>query len=284
MVTSWPYAEPYGAFAEGLARGADGNLYASLTTWGDEANLGQIVKVSPTTGARTPFGDSFGVGGGLLPGLACDAQGRLYVAVAFSETPGVFRVEPSGPPAQILALPAESFPNGLAFEGRYLYVTDSSLGAIWRTSVDGFAAPSVPWVSDPLLLPGTKPADHGIGANGIAASPGRLVVSVSDAGRIVSLPIAADGSPGPVSVVAERGELRAADGIAFDSAGGLWIVTNGPVKGRLLVLAPNGKLTVAAAQPAWLDYPTMPVFGASGELFIENGSFSGGQPSIVAMR
>lgn len=281
-VTSWGFAPPYGSFAEGMALGADGNLYASVTAWGDEVDMGQIERVSPTTGERTPFGQSIDVGLGLLTGVAFDGAGRLYVAEAFSDSPGVYRVEASGPPTQVLALPAESFPNGIAFHDGELYVTDSSLGAIWRSDPSVFTTPAEPWLSDPLLAPGTHMGDHGIGVNGIAFRGSQLYASVSDAGRIVRVAVRQDGSAGPLRVVLERGTLQSADGIAFDPAGDLWIVTNGPNRGRVLVLA-HGELTAVGGQPAWLDYPAMPVFGPSGSLFVENGSFILGAPSIVEL-
>ena len=162
-------------------------------------------------------------------------------------------------------------------------MTDSSLGAIWRSDPSVFSTPSEPWVSDPLLAPGTRVGDHGIGANGIAFRDGRLYVSVSDAGRIVRLAVRQDGTAGPLRVVLERGTLQTADGIAFDSDGDLWIVTNGPNRGRVLELS-HGELTSVGGQPAWLDYPATPVFGPSGALFVENGSFLLGAPSIVELR
>ena len=278
-VTSWEFVAPYGVFAEGLAAGPDGGLYASVTTWGDEVDTGQIVKVDPTSGAKTPFGESIDLGLGLLTGVAFDA-GHLYVAEAFSDNPGVYRVEATGPPTQVLALPAESFPNGIAFHDGDLYVTDSSFGAIWRSDPSVFTTPAEPWLSDPLLAPGTHMGDHGIGVNGIAFRGSQLYASVSDAGRIVRVAVRQDGSAGPLRVVLERGTLQTADGIAFDPAGDLWIVTNGPNRGRVLVLA-HGELTAIGGQPAWLDYPAMPVFGPSGSLFVENGSFMLGAPSIV---
>lgn len=282
VVTSWEFTPPYGSFAEGMALGADGDLYASVTTWGDTVDIGQIERVVPTSGVRTEVGDSIELGAGLLTGVAFDDSGHLYVAEAFSDHPGVYRVEASGPPTQVLALPAESFPNGIAFHDGLLYVTDSSLGAIWRSDPGVFSTPGEPWLSDPLLAPGTHMGDHGIGVNGIAFRGSQLYASVSDAGRIVRAAVRQDGSAGPLHVVLERGTLVSADGIAFDQAGDLWIVTNGPNRGRVLVLA-HGELSAVGGQPAWLDYPAMPVFGPTGSLFVENGSFMLGAPSIVEL-
>ena len=97
-VTTWPWVDPYGSFAEGLALGPDVALYASLTTWGDESDTGQIVRIALPGGAQTAFGPAIATPG-LLTGVAFDSQGRLYVASAtFSDDdlPGVFPQPPGG--------------------------------------------------------------------------------------------------------------------------------------------------------------------------------------------
>ncbi len=278
-----------GSFAESLALGRDGSLYASTTTWSaDEStpSAGHVVKISPRTGAQSVVGSLDTLG--FLTGLAFDDRGRLYVADAtFSDTdlPGVFRVDRDGM-TRVLTLPAESFPNGLAFRDGYLYVSDSALGAIWRARPGADSALSKPWFRHEKLGPGTGEEDHGIGANGIAVRAGDVYVAVADAGRIVRVPILRNGNAGKLKVVAQREELKSVDGIAFDLLGNLWLVTNGPGAGRLEVLTPFGALFVLADQPSWLDYPTQPVFGTTpgtlGSLYIANGAIESGAPNVVA--
>ena len=159
VVASWPFTDPYGSFAESMTLGANGNLYVSLTTWDDVNDVGQIVQVTPA-GAKSQYGESMDLGYGLLTGLAF-YQGDLYVAVAFNDSPGVYRVPASGSPTQVLALPEESFPNGLAFHDGYLYVTDSAFGAVWRSDPTTPSAQSDPWLQDELLAPGTGPRTTG---------------------------------------------------------------------------------------------------------------------------
>jgi sugar lactone lactonase YvrE len=221
----------------------------------------------------------------LLTGLAFDDRGLLYVADAtFSDTdlPGVFRVDRKGL-TRVLTLPADSFPNGLAFQDGYLYVSDSALGAIWRAHPYKGSVLTEPWLQHETLMPG----EGGLGANGIASRRGFLYVAVSDAGRIVRIPALRNGKPGALEeVVPARPELEGVDGIAFDLLGNLWLVTNGPATGRLEVLTPFGALFVLADQPSWLDYPTQPVFGTTpntlGSLYIANGSFDNGVPNVIA--
>lgn len=281
------------SFAESLALGADGYLYASLTTWGDEMDSGRIVRISPRTGEQDAFGPGHETPG-LLTGLAFDDHGRLYVADAtFSDTdlPGVFRVDRKGW-TRVLTLPTgQSFPNGLAFRDGYLYVSDSALGAIWRARPGKDAAPAEPWFQDTspeqFLQPGEGPEDHGIGANGIAFRKGALYVAGADGACIVRISVLRNGDAGSPTVVAgPRNELKGVDGIVFDLLGNLWLVTNGPVTGRLAVLTPFGGLLVLADQPSWLDYPTQPVFGTTpgtlGSLYIANGSIDNGAPNVIA--
>jgi sugar lactone lactonase YvrE len=239
----------------------------------------------------------------MLVGVAVDRHDRVYVAVwdmgAGTTINGVCRLE-NGELDPVVALPEGSWPNGLAFHDNRLYISDSTLGAVWRVRVgSGVAAPEEAWVQNDLLAPGdpaTDPTVGGLGANGIAFRDDRLYVAVSDYGRIVRIPVRCDGSSGRPTTVCERAELRTADGIAFDIAGGLWIAVNSGTTGAtpsggLYRLTPCGRLTAIADDPGWLNYPTQPVFGTTpgtrGTLFVENGAFygyeDGSAPDIQSM-
>jgi sugar lactone lactonase YvrE len=299
----------WGSFAEGMAADSHGNLYVSLTTWGfydettAESNIGEVWKITPA-GAMERVARMDLSPYGMLVGVAVDRRDRVYVAVWDMGTGmtvnGVCRLA-GGTLEQVVALPEGSWPNGLALRGRRAYISDSALGAVWRVRVGcGVAAPAEPWVQDDLLAPGDPSADpttSGIGANGIAFRRDRLYVSVSDYGRIVRIPVRAGGSPGTPVVVSEERELKTADGIAFDIAGGLWIAVNSGTtgaspSGALYRLTPGGSLTTVADDPGWLNYPTMPVFGTTpatiGRVFIENGAFNGwadgSAPDVQALR
>ncbi len=260
-----------GDFPESLAIDGQGNLYASL------GFIGEVVKVTPD-GQQQKLA-SLPVGAGLLTGLAFDADGNLYVADATFEAsptpPGVFRIGAGGAVTRVATLPADSFPNGLAFHDGYLYISDSSRGAIWRLPRRGDAAI---WLQDPLLAPKTS-----IGANGLAFWRGSLYVAVADSGTIVRVPLTSGGSAGTPMVVAQAPLLRTADGIAFDVQGNLYVTVN---DNRLVRLAPDGGLTQLAAKNDGLVYPTMPVFGATPAtrttLYITNGALLNGTPDIVA--
>jgi sugar lactone lactonase YvrE len=262
-----------GDFPESLAVDGRGNLYASL------GFIGEVVKVAPG-GQQQPVA-SLPVGAGLLTGLAFDPGGNLYVADATFEAsptpPGVFRIGADGVVTRVATLPADSFPNGLAFHGGSLYISDSSLGAIWRLPPGGNAAI---WLQDPVLAPKVS---AGIGANGLAFWRGSLYVAVADSGTIVRVPLTAGGNAGTPVVTAQAPLLRTADGIAFDVQGNLYTAVN---NNQLVRLAPDGVLTELAAKNDGLVYPTMLAFGTTSAtrttLYITNGALRNGTPGIVA--
>jgi sugar lactone lactonase YvrE len=264
-------------FAESLAADRHGTLYAAVTNW--DAGSGRVVRIAPD-GAQTPFGEA--LEGGMVTGLAFDQMGGLYVGfVSFhSDTAsGVYRVGANGTPAQVLSLGSDSFPNGLAFHAGYLYVSDSTIGAVWRMRPGEVASPDTPWLEDPLLAPVSD-----LGANGLAFRGNDLYIGVWDSGRIVRVPVTARGEPGPVTIVpgGDQTGLVEVDGIAFDARGNLYATTN---TNALLRLTPAGALE-SLVDPSSLDYPTMPVFGtgphAGTTLHVANGSFDGGTPNVIA--
>jgi sugar lactone lactonase YvrE len=303
----------YGSFAEGMAADGHGYLYVSLTTWGyydpedettAESNIGEVWRVAPghdpvrlAQADLSPYG--------MLLGVAIDPCGRVYVA-AYDQgsgltANGVYRLEGDGSLTQVVALPEGAWPNGMAFHRNRLYITDTAFGAVWRVRLGcGMASPTEPWLQDDLLAPGDPAEDEaalGMGANGLAFRGDDLFVGVSDSGSIVRVHVRDDGAHGRPAVVCERPELKTADGMAFDLAGGLWITTDmgttgASQSGALYRLAPCGRLMTIADDPGWLNYPTMPVFGATPRtaftLYVENGAFygfdDGSSPDIRALR
>jgi sugar lactone lactonase YvrE len=264
---------PSGAFAESMVLGQDGALYVSHTTWGETTDVGEIYRVAG--GVATPYA-SIDVGSGLVTGLAVGPDGRLYAGVAsFADDPpnGVVRIEPGGATTQVLTVPADVFPNGLAFHGGLLYVTDPANGAIWRVR-PGDPSPTAPWLQDKQLAP-----IKALGVNGIAFRGDTMVVAQYDRGQILTASV----NGGPLRVFAHDPALKTADGIAFDPSGNLWVTANGTPPSRagpIVVVTPDGNVVVAAERVAWLDYPTQPVV-APGGLFVVNGSYDGGLPNVI---
>jgi hypothetical protein len=181
-------------------------------------------------------------------------------------THGVWQVHLDGRVELVAAIPTQGFLNGQLTYGALnaqaldpegnRYVTDSTLGAIWRVSRDGTVKL---WVQSDLLIWATDPTGP-FGAAGIAYRHGKLYVANVDTGAgvlpnlrgsnypVVSVPIERDGSAGPVqgSVV---GDIRAADGIAFGKDDHLFdiFLRKGPA------LDHDGYIYVAdfGGEPAW---------------------------------
>lgn len=270
-----------GQFPEGVAVSRSGRPFVSVTTFGateKKPGTARVVKVS-RSGAKTPVGPQFNVGFGLLTGLAFNAKGRLYIADASYRAPGrpgVWGLNRDGSASEILKLTDKSFPNGLAFRGDDLYVSDSSLGLIRRVKPGGRASV---WAKSHLLAP-----KKAFGANGIAFWHRNLYVAVTDAGRIVRIPVRPSGAAGEPVVVAKQKALRGADGIAFDRRGNLYVTTSST--NLLLRLAPDGDLARVARRSDGLLYPTTPAFGAPTRpkrLLVVNGDLLGrGTPNLVA--
>jgi sugar lactone lactonase YvrE len=273
-----------GSFAESLAADRHGNLFVSLTVWGD-SNTGQIWRIARNGHLTLVASGDLGPTG-MLSGLAFNRKGRLYVGLAdFADpsvaAPGVLGVRGRAL-ERTLTLPGGSFPNGLAFHRGWLYVSDSSLGAIWRARPGNGVTLSQPWLQDDLLLPGA----NGLGANGIAFWRDHLYIAVSDAGRVVRVAVGRHGSHGSPVVVTEQPDLLAGvDGVTFDAKGGLWMVVN---TNAIFRLNASGVLHQLSVGVSWLDYPTQPVFGTAREqrhtLYVTNGSFNNGTPNVIAVK
>ena len=179
-------------------------------------------------------------------GLLLGDDGSIYVLANTWDpaTHGVWQVHPDGRVRLVAAIPIQGLLNGQPTYGLLnaqtfdrqgnRYVTDSTLGAIWKVSRSG--AVNL-WVQSNLLIWATDPTGP-FGAAGVAYSQDTLYVVNVDTGAgllpnvrgsdypVVSVPIERDGRAGwvQVSVV---GDIRAADGIAFDNQRNMYVVDFG---------------------------------------------------------
>jgi gluconolactonase len=196
---------------EGVAYGPDGNVYAS-------GEAGQVYRVNLADGKFTQIGSSGGYG----LGVAIDAASNLYICDMGVKA--VVRVKPDGSSA-IYSRGAEeeplTVPNFPVFDAAgNLYVSNSGQwsgvnghiqridangkGSVWSRKASGFT-------------------------NGLAlSSDGRFLYVVESTPPLISrIAIAADGSAGAYEVVAEL-PGTVPDGIAFDSAGTLYVACYAP--------------------------------------------------------
>jgi sugar lactone lactonase YvrE len=208
-------------------------------------------------------------------GIALDADGLLYVTDAnparvFALDPrtgsqrdyATFRnVEPcsqGGPPGDCSAetVDRKPLPNGAAF-GRdgSLYVADYRQALIWRVPAGGGQAQV--WLTDPQL-------DSYFGPNGIRLMADRstllftqtntqppAALDVGFPGRLYTLPIRSDGTPGELSIFYESRPLDGPDSFAVASSGNVYVALAG--SNQLLKLSPTGTELARASGPARND-------------------------------
>jgi pimeloyl-ACP methyl ester carboxylesterase/sugar lactone lactonase YvrE len=174
---------------ENVATEPDGDLDVTMS------QAAQVVRVTPTGketvlaslprpadgGKNVPV-----VGFALATGLVRSSDGTLFVgyAAGSADLNGIWRVRPRGKPERIIALPANSFPNGLAIEGKHLYFTDSTRGLILKAPVAGGSSST--WFSGPeTKISGT----YGLGANGLKIHRGAVWITNFDQGTLLRIPI-----------------------------------------------------------------------------------------------
>ena len=284
----------WGEFAESAVMDRDGTLYVSVTTWTAEgSNRGQVWRITKQ-GQVSLFGPAIDVG--ILTGLALDDEGRLYAGLFDwddpSIPPGVLHIDARSV-TRVLTLPGgtwgeASMPNGLAFRGGDLYVSDSAHGAIWKTHPRGARndVQTTPWFQDPVLAPTV-----GFGINGIVVDRHGIDAVVSDTGTVVRIPMNAAGRPGAVRVVVSDPSLVSADGLTRGPDGALWISVNyldGQSSGAIARVDGRGSLRVVLSGD-WLAYPTQPLFGTTAStattLYVANGGLDvPGTANVVALK
>jgi sugar lactone lactonase YvrE len=261
---------------EGIALDKKGNIYVSL------ANQSELRKITPD-GSESVLA-TLPIGGFGLLGLAVDASGNVYAALATTDpgTSGVYRVNRNGASERLPGSENISFPNSLVFDKQgNLYVTDTTLGAVWKIPRGGQAEP---WLQDELLE-GTGDFGFGIpiGANGIVYRKNTIHVANTEKGSIVSIPVNKDGSAGtPENLIVDPG-LSGADGLALDVHGDIYVVR---VIGDELVRINMDNATLNVLASDGLDSPASLAFGTGKgnrqSVFIANFALiSNANPGVV---
>lgn len=278
---------------ESIILDASGDIYTSMSP------IREVWKLSPD-GASKEVIASFSIEPGLLgiSGLRFDANGNLYVAVSstLEEMNGIWKIYPNQEKERIPGSGRVLIPNDIAFapDGT-LYITDASMGAVWRYTGEG---DTELWIQDESLE-GTGAFGVGfpIGANGIAiANDGRLllgkksltnaksyksnkddvlggvIVANSEKGHLVYIPIMSDKSAGSAIILVSNPEiLFGLDGITMDQEGAVYGAVN--FGHRIIRLSSDGKHLSELASGPPLDFPTSLAFGSGSEahtLFISN--------------
>jgi sugar lactone lactonase YvrE len=229
---------------------------------------GKVVELTP--GSHTPS-TFVTLPGGVL-GVRLDEEGNLFAAVLGS---GLYEV-PAGThtPMLVASPPAgskEAFWNGMAFDHRgNLYVSESTLGEIWRLGKD---RSFTKWIGSPLIIGTLAPGPCGvphpaiaagfgmIGANGVFFNKhGDMLVNNTDLGTVVRIPVNPDGSAGTPAVFAGPScTLWGADGGALDNEDNLYVAANSGNK--IVKVDPSGHFTIFSTSPLF-NFPTDIAFGS----------------------
>ena len=147
-------------------------------------------------------------------GIVRAADGTLYVNYNAGVLSSIWRIPPNGgQPSQFAALPAVAALNGLAIDESesYLYITDSSQGAVWKISLRRGTAGAVTLWAQGAQLQRTGSAPQG--ANGIKVHNNAVWVSNTAQGTLMSIPIDEDGNAG--AIITKATGLTAIDDFAF---------------------------------------------------------------------
>lgn len=242
VVATWPV----GTFLENLAALPGGDLVISVHS---ERQL----HLATSGGEHRPLAT--------LPvptmGLVVDGERVFVVAGEPGRAPGaLFEVGLDGRVRERLTFPDNVFLNGFTpgHAGR-AYAVDSVRGEVVAIDLDRFTAQVV--LADDLL---TKCSAEPMvpGANGIKADDTSLWITNTDRAIVLRAPLRADGSVGPLAVVAEH--LRG-DDLALDTGGNAYIATH--IENALVRLAPNGERHVLAGPEQGMAGCTSCAFGTA---------------------
>jgi sugar lactone lactonase YvrE len=233
-------------YPESLSASPSGELYVgSLGT-------GQIVRADPETAEVTTVVPAGSVGiAGVHVGV--DGNSLWACAVDLSTQPPATALRhhdlTTGEIVQQLEFPTAAFCNDLAQDPEgVLYVADS-FGKVWRLPGDATALEE--WSADPLLAP-SQP--DGFGADGIVLDPaGFLYVNTYSDGRLLRIPVEADGTAGAVTEIAVTPALVYPDGMRLVDSQTLVLVE---VSGTLTQISISGDTGQAVALATDLDAPT----------------------------
>jgi hypothetical protein len=162
-----------------------------ITPEGDQQVLATL-PAPPDGGAEVPITHK-----ALTTGVLRIANSTIYVGYASGDDDltGIWRIAPDRQHERVIALPGDSFPNGMSIDERSgaLFIADSVRGAIWKASLaDGTADI---WTSGDELKP-LELSGPGFGVNGLKARDDAVYVSITGQKTLLRYPIESGGEAG----------------------------------------------------------------------------------------
>jgi sugar lactone lactonase YvrE len=247
------------ATVEGIAVGADNNVYAVSTSLLDNGN-GELFVIPPGCGPCTNFQTRQITGlpaNANLLGLAFTLENTPRLVVAENNSGQVFALNTTGTgnvaatlvmtipmanrPGYLNAITVENFLAPGVVSNR-IYVSDSSNGGIWVRNLSATGTEATPWImpgKDPngLLLPPqplpfpAKLFPNCCGANGIAFSDGGTRMYVANTGwrNIIQIPVTGSPPVAGMPFILATG-INGPDGIAVQKTepgiNRIWVAAN----------------------------------------------------------
>ncbi|MFB6129221.1 MAG: SMP-30/gluconolactonase/LRE family protein, partial [Salinigranum sp.] len=249
---------------ENLAIDPRGAVYFGITA-------GAVWRIDPEQTRRTGLTLDDLTRVATLPGTVIGVEvvpdGALYVASQSEQGTGVWRVpRDGGDPAPFATTSGggDVFFNDVLYDGGYdrLLVSESYGGVVYEVPLDDGDRPELSVWSDSDLFD-----TESFGANGITrAADGAVYVAVTRApgqtGRLLRVPLGADGAAGAPTTFFDGPELFGADGVTARD-GDVYVAANS--QNRVVRVTPDGSTTAVATADDGLVFPSDVLFG-SGEL------------------
>ncbi len=261
--------DPFTSNPESMAIDSHGDLFVVMSL------AGKIVKVDGETGAQEDFAVlpvgtlDFPTFGGFTGAVAIDITDDLYVSLSSSNPAdrGVWKIDCDGNVSQVVQLPMDSAPNGIALLGPRIFIADAIGGRIFRVNKDG--SDLEVWSDDVLLkgIPGVPLPS----ANGVQYHKGHLFVAVSATGLMVKINVFTREAS--VHAVLSQG----CDDFAITLRGAIYCTTD--LHQTVTRISRDGlEETVVLEASDGLDGPTAAVFGRGSfleglTLYVTNGAF-----------
>lgn len=267
-----------------VAVGPGGDLYMAMGVSGQVRRLpADRTGETGLTADATDLVAELDPGNGFLYALDT-VDGTVYAANSSRARPthGVWQVPTEGGEASRLA----AFDTGVRLRGLFadgpgrLLVTDARAGTV--SSVDTGDGAVEAWLDHPLFDASVR------GPTGLVALEDALYVTNFERGRVVRVPVAADGSAGePATLVEDSARLSGASGVTTD---GRVLYVAAANLNRVVRVGAAGRLRTLATETDGLDLPTGVAVGPEREsVFVVNFGFEEmvgltGNPSLMRLR